>query len=674
MSTRMLCCSFATSAIVAATPLPADVATDAQRLMQFTEQQVVLPQGLPPELVIDIKLDGVPHTLHLHAQSLRAASFQLRVQGAGGLIETVESPPPCTYRGEVVGERGGRAAASIMGGSLVAMIRADDGTVWGVQPMHVVDADAPPTAHLVYRTDDVVPAGGTCGVADLPHDAAPPAAVPVAGASLRVAEIAFDADYAFFAANDSDVAAVATDIEAILNSVEAIYEGDVGITYSLTAILVRTNPLADPYTATAPDALLSQFRIEWISNQAAIVRDTAHLMTGKEIDGSVIGIAFGIGAICNAGSYALSQSHWTNFYPERVAVTAHELGHLWGAHHCDAVSDCQIMCSGAGGCTGLINGFGASEAGEIVAYRDTLACLGALRTFTPHLVWRDPGSGHNQVWVVGREGVGTTGALPTVRGKSWSIAGSGDFDSDGFSDIVWRNKVSGKNTIWTLGGLSVIDTGGLPKETNANWRIVGTGDFDGDGATDILWRHSASGENRLWFVNGVSLSAQGNLPSQSKSFAVAATGDFDGDTRADILWRNLTTGANLAWLVDGTSFLDSASLPSLTAGWSAKGSGDFDGDGKSDVLWRHKNSGKNLIWFMDGASVASSAMLAVRDSNWNVVGVSDIDLDGKADILWRNNLSGDNQAWFMDGVTVSDTVALATVPGSGWAVSLGTAP
>ena len=91
-------------------------------------------------------------------------------------------------------------------------------------------------------------------------------------------------------------------------------------------------------------------------------------------------------------------------------------------------------------------------------------------------------------------------------------------------------------------------------------------------------------------------------------------------------------------------------------------------------LWRHKNSGKNLIWFMDGASVASSAMLAVRDSTWDVVGVSDIDLDGKADILWRNNLTGDNQAWFMDGVTVSDTAALATVPGSGWAVSLGTAP
>jgi hypothetical protein len=34
-----------------------------------------------------------------------------------------------------------------------------------------------------------------------------------------------------------------------------------------------------------------------------------------------------------------------------------------------------------------------------------------------------------------------------------------------------------------------------------SWSIAGTGDFDGNGTTDILWRDYNTGDNEIWFMN-----------------------------------------------------------------------------------------------------------------------------------------------------------------------------
>jgi hypothetical protein len=49
------------------------------------------------------------------------------------------------------------------------------------------------------------------------------------------------------------------------------------------------------------------------------------------------------------------------------------------------------------------------------------------------------------------------------------------------------------------------------------WRIAGTGDFNGDGETDILWQNSATGERAIWLMNGTSYSRSvslGVVPTQ----------------------------------------------------------------------------------------------------------------------------------------------------------------
>ena len=36
----------------------------------------------------------------------------------------------------------------------------------------------------------------------------------------------------------------------------------------------------------------------------------------------------------------------------------------------------------------------------------------------------------------------------------------------------------------------------------AHWGIAGTGDFDGDGKSDLLWHNGGTGATELWEMNG----------------------------------------------------------------------------------------------------------------------------------------------------------------------------
>ena len=88
------------------------------------------------------------------------------------------------------------------------------------------------------------------------------------------------------------------------------YESEVGITHDLSYFLVRTSAADDPYASiTNSSSLLSQFGSWWNTNQQLIERDVAHLFTGKELDGSVIGVAY-LGVICTNNAYGLDQEFW----------------------------------------------------------------------------------------------------------------------------------------------------------------------------------------------------------------------------------------------------------------------------------------------------------------------------------------------------------------------------
>jgi len=90
--------------------------------------------------------------------------------------------------------------------------------------------------------------------------------------------------------------------------------------------------------------------------------------------------------------------------------------------------------------------------------------------------------------------------LPTVP-TTWTIAGVGDFNFDGRTDILWRNS-DGTLAVWLMDGNTVKDSEGIGTVT-ADRKVAGVGDFDGDGKADILWRQDA-GAVALWLMNGSS--------------------------------------------------------------------------------------------------------------------------------------------------------------------------
>ncbi len=336
-----------------------------------TLQELAVPRGHAQEARIAVQLGGAVRQLVLHPHDVRTHDFRLLVADATGTHE-VPAGPSVTWRGSVDGDAETAVAASLIGGSLKALVRMPEGQgFWVVQPVHEVEPTAGPALHVVYHHSDTANMPWQCGTV-APSPAVPQQPAPGIDVNLEC-QISCEADYFYFQRNGSSISATQADITQVVNAMDVIYRTDVQIAYVIPTIVVWST--ADPYTSTDPATLLGQFQTYWNGNRSSIVRDVAHLFTGRNLAGSTIGVAF-LGTVCFTGAaYGLSESLFTANFGSRVGLTSHEVGHNWNATHCDAVTDCRIMCSGLGGCSGVLSSFGATERAQIDAYKQSVTCL-----------------------------------------------------------------------------------------------------------------------------------------------------------------------------------------------------------------------------------------------------------------------------------------------------------
>ena len=140
----------------------------------------------------------------------------------------------------------------------------------------------------------------------------------------------------------------------------------------------------------------------------------------------------------------------------------------------------------------------------------------------------------------------------------WQVGGTGDFDRDGRPDILWRHGQSGQNVLWYMNGTELasgtfLTPASLP---DVNWKVAGTGDFNRDGQTDILWHHQVSGQVVLWYMNG-SVLTSGTFTDPpalpDTRWGIAAVGDYNSDGAPDLVWHNTVSGQAVVWFMNGAT-------------------------------------------------------------------------------------------------------------------------
>jgi hypothetical protein len=159
----------------------------------------------------------------------------------------------------------------------------------------------------------------------------------------RVITISTDADEEWYQRYGEQSNAV---IAGIINSAEAIYNRQLGLRFRI--VQQHTYAAGSPYTTTNASKLLASFamnpanKVNLGEGKTSFHKDVdlKHLFTGKDLDGSTIGIAY-IGTVCAFPSMAfgVTQAYMDIANP---AVFAHELGHNFGANH-DASSTSGLM-------------------------------------------------------------------------------------------------------------------------------------------------------------------------------------------------------------------------------------------------------------------------------------------------------------------------------------------
>ncbi|HSQ61494.1 MAG TPA: PA14 domain-containing protein [Acidobacteriota bacterium] len=364
------CLPLATPPARAAEPNGGSFNLSALGLARMSEQVPLKALGADGSYGVRLTLDGADVELVLQPYSLRSPVCEAVVEGPGGARTKIDLPPSTTYRGTVRGGARGVVAASIDGDRLRARILLDDGNEWYVQPLPAGLGGA----HAVYRVEDVAEAGGACAAEGAPEATREPLAAPGAQSSGCVdADLAIEAEYGYYAWCGGTSTATINDIDAVVNALELIYARDVKIGYRITTYLIQTT--SGKYSAGDASTKMNQFQTWWNANQGSVTRDLAHLMTGPLNSGQLGNAYFSV--LCNTSqAYGVSYTYWTSNWANRVAVMAHEIGHNWGATHCNGQPDCAIMCPNIGGCSTDMTRFSPGSIREIETYRtQSGACL-----------------------------------------------------------------------------------------------------------------------------------------------------------------------------------------------------------------------------------------------------------------------------------------------------------
>jgi FlgD Ig-like domain/FG-GAP-like repeat/FG-GAP repeat len=222
------------------------------------------------------------------------------------------------------------------------------------------------------------------------------------------------------------------------------------------------------------------------------------------------------------------------------------------------------------------------------------------------------------------------GAPQANAQEGWSVAGAGDVNGDGYSDVVigapYYDDLALSHTDAGHARLYLGGPAGLSNTATREWvgadsqallggSVAGIGDFDRDGFGDVAFGATGTGGGTAYVARGNASGAEAtptwsfvDTPGGAFGNAVAGAGDVDGDGSSDLL-------VGEAFYSDGSFFPYQGRMQVFPGGalaghssiatWqgpgfsylgnSVAGGGDLNGDGYADVAGGEPGLSMNFI-------------------------------------------------------------------------------
>jgi|GEM_PF-3678079 len=283
---------------------------------------------------LTIVANGISYSFSLEAKDVRADNYVLRAQTESG-IQALPRSPNKTFSGLTWG---GNRPVCITADEhfFTAMITTNEGPLF-IESAKLIDPKAGEDQFVIYHESDVVKRAenSLCGAKIAPHQQGQKkdSTSNRALITCTVAEIAIANDYLMFAKYGNNVSNVEVQNLAVLNLVNTNYDNEFAqeIWHKAVEIFVVTTFNNSPwYTGTDYIQLLNSFTA-WAPTGFTSTHDEGSLWTNRDLDGSVIGLAWTY-RLCQDSMYNILQDFSPIMGRLRV-LQAHELGHNYGYGH-----------------------------------------------------------------------------------------------------------------------------------------------------------------------------------------------------------------------------------------------------------------------------------------------------------------------------------------------------
>jgi hypothetical protein len=181
---------------------------------------------------------------------------------------------------------------------------------------------------------------------------------------------------------------------------------------------------------------------------------------------------------------------------------------------------------------------------------------------TTDILWQNTEDGTPTLWHMSGTTRAAIGSIDSDEPAtpSQKIRAVTDFNGDGAPDFLWQDDETGSVFAWYLSPpwRSLAPAASAPWRTvpDLNWKLAGSGDFNADGVSDLLWQHQVDGRIWVWKLNktGGLIEASPITPEivADLDWKIRAVADLNGDDKADIVWQHRVDGRVAVWLMDGT--------------------------------------------------------------------------------------------------------------------------